>query len=44
MNKNTKIKNVLLCNPSINIELGRKLYIKITEEIQAEVKEITEQD
>ncbi len=26
------------------IELGKKLYIKITEEIQAEVEEITEED
>ena len=39
-----KIKEILLKNPSITQDLGKKLYVKITEVIQSEVAEITEQD
>ena len=44
MNKNAIIREILLKNPSIMQELGEWLYVKITECIQSEVNEVTEQD
>jgi len=44
MNNNIAIKKILVKNPTITSYLGKKLYIKITEVIQSEVAEVTEQD
>ncbi len=44
MDENVIIRNTLVNNPAILRELGGRLYVKITEVIQSEVAEVTEQD